>query len=111
MEPTKLKDLTDIESLAAEVVEVCDLRGWSLHWTERGAYLHLESSELIEAVRGKHGDPTKEAGDVLFVLLSLVQPKGITFASVIAALQEKITELKIKPRYVGEQFSKTRGRS
>lgn len=86
-----------LDVLAAEVVEVCNLRGWSLHWTGRGASLHLESSELIEAVRGKRGNPTAEAGDVLFVLLSIIQPKGITFASVVAALQEKITELKINP--------------
>lgn len=92
-----VNDQDPLDVLAAEVVEVCNLRGWSLHWTGRGASLHLESSELIEAVRGKRGNPTAEAGDVLFVLLSIIQPKGITFTSVVTALQGKIAQLKINP--------------
>lgn len=92
-----VNDQDPLDVLAAEVVEVCNLRGWSLHWTGRAASLHLESSELIEAVRGKRGNPTAEAGDVLFVLLSIIQPKGIAFTSVITALQGKIAQLKINP--------------
>lgn len=30
-----------------------------------GIYLHLEASEFIESLRGKGGNPTNEADDVL----------------------------------------------
>ena len=50
---------------AQRILSICKKRGWSLHWTHRGAYLHLEASELIEAIRGKRGDPILEAADVL----------------------------------------------
>lgn len=47
--PVPETEWRDMDSLAASVLAVCQQRGWSLHWTHRGAYLHLESSELIEA--------------------------------------------------------------
>lgn len=87
------------------VLDVCNQRGWSLHWTARGAYLHLESSELIEAIRGKRGDPIDEAGDVLIVLTSITENAGITWESVIEAANRKLTELETKPRYKGEEYT------
>ncbi len=57
-------------------------------------YLHLEASELIEAIRGKHGDPLDEAGDVLFVLMSITEAEGIPFIDVLTHLTQKIADYK-----------------
>lgn len=94
---------TDLDALAARVVAMCEHRQWSMHWTARGAYLHLESSELIEAIRGKHGDPTEEAGDVLLVLMSITQAAGIPFSRVIESAEAKLQGLELSPPYPGEQ--------
>lgn len=94
----------DALELPAQVVVMCKRRGWSMHWTHRGAYLHLESSELIEAIRGKRGDPLKEAADVLLVLMSITEYAGISWASVVAQAQSKCDELMTKPHYPGEEF-------
>lgn len=101
----ELQREVDLEMLASEVVGVCDLRGWSLHWTHRGAYLHLEASELIEAVRGKRGSIAAEGGDVLFVLLSILKHNGVPIADAITAARNKVQVLKTKPRYAGEEFT------
>ncbi|HNW88045.1 MAG TPA: hypothetical protein PKN48_00135 [Bacteroidales bacterium] len=52
-----------------------------------GVYLHLEASELIEALRGKRGDPESEAADVLFVLRSMIADKGISWDAVTNKLE------------------------
>lgn len=77
-----------------------------MHWTHRGAYLHLEASELIEAIRGKHGDPMKEAADVLLVLMSITEYAGIPFEKVLKQAREKCDELMTKPHYPGEEYLK-----
>ena len=90
--------------MACEVYELCRHRGWSMHWTARGCYGHLEWSELIEAVRGKAGDPLEEAGDVLTVLMSVTCNEGMPWHSVVDAARDKIKEMmktKIEPD-VGE---------
>src|SRR5262249_31584928 len=92
-----------MDALVNRVVAMCRKRNWSLHWTHRGAYLHLESSELIEAIRGKHGDKVEEAADVLNVWLSIIGGAGIPFAEVMAALDKKLTHLETAPSYEGEQ--------
>lgn len=97
--------LPETDALAAGILEVCKLRGWSLHWTHRGAYLHLEASELIEAIRGKRGDPLSEAGDVLLVLMSITENAGIPFSAVVQQARETAEALRIKPHYEGEEFS------
>lgn len=94
-----------IEALAGDVLAVCKQRGWSLHWTHRGAYLHLESSELIEAVRGKRGDVLGEAGDVLLVLMSITENAGISFGQVVEQTRATVDSLKTKPHYAGEEFA------
>lgn len=83
-----------LDSLAERVVGVCKAKGWSLHWTHRGVYLHLESSELVEALRGK-GDTNVlfEAGDVLFVLMSIIASRGIAFTDVVKRLENVVTEV------------------
>lgn len=93
----------DTEALASDVLTMCEKRGWSLHWTHRGAYLHLESSELIEAIRGKHGDPLGEAGDVLLVLMSITQYHGIPWHEVERAARLKCDAMMTRPRYAGEE--------
>ena len=79
-----------LEDLPASALAMCHARGWSLHWTHRGAYLHLESSELIEAIRGKGGDPTKEAADVLIVLMTITEHAGICWYDVLKEAAQKI---------------------
>lgn len=92
-------------TLAAESLAMCKQRGWSLHWTARGAYLHLEASELIESLRGKGtSTPTEEAGDVLLVLMSITENAGIPWADVIAACRAKVERFKTRPRYAGEEY-------
>lgn len=88
---------------APRVLEMCKRRDWSLHWTARGAYLHLEASELIEAIRGKHGDPLCEAADVLIVLMSITENAGIAWADVLAQAEKRVGELMLKPPYKGEE--------
>ena len=90
--------------LPARIIAMCKHRGWSMHWTHRGAYLHLESSELIEAIRGKQGDPLKEAADVLIVLMSITQHAGIAWRDVIAQADSECIDLMVKPHYAGEEY-------
>lgn len=91
------------DELPQRVVDMCKHRGWSMDWTHRGAYLHLEASELIEAVRGKRGVVVDEAGDVLLVLMSITQYHGIPFSRVFLSADMKCKELMTKPRYPGEE--------
>lgn len=95
--------LAALNTLAADVLAMCKARGWSLHWTHRGAYLHLETSELIEAVRGKRGSVVDEAGDVLLVLMSITEYAGIPFTEVVGATTAKVDGLFTKPHYAGEE--------
>jgi len=90
--------------LAAKVLAVCKARAWDLHWTARGAYLHLEASELIESLRGKRGEPVAEAADVLIVLMSITENAGIPFANVVATAERTVELLEHAPRYKGEEF-------
>jgi NTP pyrophosphatase (non-canonical NTP hydrolase) len=104
---TTIKDLEEkaeaLECLPAKILTMCKKRGWSLHWTHRGAYLHLESSELIEAIRGKRGDPADEAGDVLLVLMSITENAGIPFSTVLIKATAKLQHLENSPPYAGEE--------
>ncbi len=94
-----------LDELPARILAMCKARGWSMHWTARGAYLHLEASELIEALRGKRGDPADEAGDVLLVLMSITEHAGIPFSEVIARMTAKLAQLETAPRYPGEEYT------
>jgi len=85
---------------------MCKARDWSLHWTARGSYLHLEASELIEALRGKRGDPKSEAADVLLVLMSITEANGIPWDEVVAQAEATCSRLETAPRYAGEEFTK-----
>ncbi len=94
---------TDDQSLAPRILAMCKRRGWSLHWSARGAYLHLESSELIEALRGKRGDPKSEAADVLLVLMSITEANGISWSDVVAQATATCARLETCYPYPGEE--------
>jgi NTP pyrophosphatase (non-canonical NTP hydrolase) len=91
--------------LPARVLAMCRQRNWSLDWTCRGAYLHLESSELIEALRGKRGDPKAEAADVLLVLMSITENAGISWGDVLEQVAATCTQLENCGRYSGEEWT------
>lgn len=94
-----------LAELPARVLNVCELRSWSLRWDARMAQMVCETSEFAEAVRGKRGDPIEEAGDMLFVLMSWTESAGINWYDVVAAADKKCTTLEAKPKYAGEQVS------
>jgi len=96
-------------TLPTEILALCRARGWNLHWTHRGAYLHLEASELIEALRGKRGDPLHEAADVLLVLMSITENAGLPWSAVMQQARATCEELKTRPRYPGEEFESQGG--
>ncbi len=86
--------LRRIEKLADLAWAICRERGWRSippRWEMGSANLHLEVSELIEAVRGKHGNPIEEAGDVLFVLLSIIREYDLDLEAVVAHIEQKAT--------------------
>ena len=58
---------------------------------------------MIEAIRGKHGDPKKEAGDVLLVLMSITEYAGISWADVVAEVERNTSDLMTRPPYQGEE--------
>lgn len=73
---------------------MCGKQDWGRGWSEGGCYLHLEASEFIEAVRGK-GNKLEEAGDVLFVFLSMLIDAGIDPEAVLAQCDRKIDDMEL----------------
>lgn len=100
-----LLETPDNNDLPARVMEVFVRRGWSTDWPSRGVYMHLEVSELIEAFRGKRGDPTKEAADVLITLMGATGAEKIPWQNVVAAAEAILVEMLNKPRYPGEYYT------
>jgi len=90
-------------ALPARVLSMCKKRGWDLSWSSRGVYLHLEASELIEALRGKHGDPLSEAADVLLVLMSITENAGIPWGNVLEQTAVTCARLEVCDPYPGEE--------
>lgn len=78
-----------LEKLSEKTLDLCNKKGWKRDW-QAGVYLHLEASEFIEALRGKHGCPIEEAGDTLFVLLSICAANGIKIDEVVDRLNRKV---------------------
>lgn len=79
--------MVDLQELADQAWQKCQEEGWGRDWKHAGAYLHLESSEFVEALRGKRGDAEKEAADILFVLLSTLASRGIRMKNVVEKLR------------------------
>ena len=90
-------------ALPSRVLDMCKKRGWDLSWSSRGVYLHLEASELIEALRGKHGDPLSEAADVLLVLMSITENAGIPWGNVLEQTAVTCARLEVCDPYPGEE--------
>lgn len=82
-----------MNELQALTYAVCKKYGWDRHWKQSGVMLHLEVSEFIEALRGKRGNPIEEAGDIIFVLLSILEGYNIPIAAVLASVETKTTNL------------------
>lgn len=80
-----------IHDVMKKALQVCEHKGWERTWVKAGCYLHLEASEFIEALRGK-GDssPAEEAGDVLFVLLSMMEANGVDLDEALRILDRKM---------------------
>jgi len=81
------------EILLSLIKRVGDKHNWKHGWSARGCYLHLESSELIEALRGKGGNPTDEAGDVLGVLMSIIITENLDWNKVLDMAIIKMDEM------------------
>lgn len=81
----------EMRKLGKDAHAVCKKHGWDRGWQEGGCYLHLEVSEFIEALRGKgSSSPEEEAGDVLFVLLSVMAANDISLEVALRSLRSKI---------------------
>ena len=78
------------QELQEQVHQICLEEGWEKSWKGGGCYLHLEASELIEALRGKGSNPTEEGGDVLFTLFALLAHYNINIDDCARALIAKI---------------------
>lgn len=81
-----------LNEFAEKCLNKCRFHKWSRDWKHVGAYLHLEVSEYIEAIRGKRGSPVEEAADILFVLLSSLAQEGIPVTDVLGRLSSVLYE-------------------
>lgn len=81
-----------IRAYTREVREKCTRNGWNKDWLGGGCYIHLETSEFIEALRGKGGDPLDELGDVLFTLVAVADYYGLDIMDAIAMGREKMKD-------------------
>jgi hypothetical protein len=95
------KKLTGVGGLQNRILAMMRGRGWDLRWQARAAHLFLECSELVEAVRGKHGDTLEESADVLMTLLA-ISPH--TLPEIVSMAAFRADALKDRPRYPGEEF-------
>lgn len=83
-----------LESVTEKAVQLCGQRGWVRDWRQGGVHLHLEASEFIEALRGKGDEPPQsEAGDVLFVLFTLLVAHGLSPRGALQDLNAKLDKL------------------
>lgn len=80
---------TELQRTARRAHTICDRQDWGRDWSNGGCYLHLEVSEFIEGLRGK-GDPLEEAGDVVFVLLSMLVAAGLDPEEVLRQCHRKM---------------------
>lgn len=92
--------------LAKKIMGLYIKRNWPLDWATRGVYIHLECSELIEAVRGKRGSITDEAGDVLICLMAITESQNIPWQNIVDHAEAKVLKLMDAPRYDGEEYIK-----
>jgi len=85
--------MIDIKELTDKISKVCELKKWNKDWLRGGCYIHLEVSEFIESLRGKGGDPPeKEAADVMFTLLAVMDHYDIAMDTVLEHLNDIVNE-------------------
>lgn len=86
---------SDLDDLSESCLAFCQAKGWDRGWSNGGCYLHLEASEFIESLRGKgNNTPEEEAGDVLFVLLSILASHNLKPSAAVTALNLKLNGTK-----------------
>jgi len=79
-----------LKRLGLEARDKCIDENWGLDWKEGGCYLHLETSEFIESLRGKKGTPETEAAQVLFILLGMMHRNGVNFETTLTELDSEV---------------------
>lgn len=91
--PPSSPPMSDAE-LAQHCLALCNRNEWKRSWGEGGCALHLEVSEFIEAIRGKgNSSVVEEAGDVLFVLYSMLAHRKVSIRKVKKFIQDKVSRL------------------
>ena len=85
--------VAELSVMANRCSNVCDIKGWGKDWKEGGSYLHLEASEFVESLRGKHGIPEHEVADVLFVLLAMVKHHNVNLQETIKYINKKLEKI------------------
>lgn len=81
---------SELDAIAQGCYGKCSRNRWARDWSSGGCYLHLEVSEFIEALRGKHGSPHDEAADVLFVFLSVCKNYDLDLDIVLKRLKAQL---------------------
>ena len=104
MDATSTLSEADAGCLARRALRVATQRAWSLRWDARLAQSICENAEFAEAVRGKRGNKTEEAGDMLLAMMIWTEAADVPWSDVVAAAERKCAKLEVAPRYAGEQF-------
>ena len=96
-----------LQELADLSLALCKRNNWDRGWQEGGCAMFLEVAEFIEALRGK-GDETatSEAGDILFVLLSMLEHRGIPAMAAVVSCKAKVLRLMEKAPYRNDEPDK-----
>ena len=82
-----------LEFLADQCLAESKRKQYPLDILSAGGYLHLEVSELIEALRGKRGNAEHEAADVLFQLLTIIRSRRLNIDRILKRLEKLAPEL------------------
>ena len=83
--------MKSLQKFVDRAYAIAQQQKWKKDWANGGCYLHLESSEFIEALRGKgESPPAEEAGDVLFALFTMMGYYKIPISEVLHHLDRKI---------------------
>ena len=88
----KRHHFSTLQDYSNRIKAICQSLGWKKDWGNGGCYLHLEASELIEALRGK-GDPVSEAADVIIALLALTSHHDISVDDILVQLNRIVEGL------------------
>jgi len=89
--------MNELNQTAERIKQICLKEGWDKNWSKGGCYIHLETSEFIESLRGK-GDstPTEEAADVIIALFAVLANYNIKPSDVMIAVNNTLNEFEGK---------------